>query len=152
MYWKAWSIRPPLQPSLPSGLEQSTRFCSLSDTSLPVFLKCCPSIAPVVLKAQQEPHWPWGRGGWSHIKTDEEIKRIILLSPWVRDDPFEIIASLLWLYKHNVWVFTSSQPGLERAGSTGFSLQAVNVQEVTRGWRKQPVHSGRRSHVCVTHR
>ena len=39
-------------------LEQSTRFCSLSETSFPVDLKCCPSRDPVVLNAQQEPHWP----------------------------------------------------------------------------------------------
>lgn len=58
MYWNDWSIRPPLQPSLPSGREQSTRFCSLRDTIFPVFLKCWASRAPVVLKAQQEPHWP----------------------------------------------------------------------------------------------
>lgn len=59
-YLKAWSIRPPLQPSLPSNLEHSTKFCSLSDTILPLFLNCWPSRAPVALKAQQEPHWPWG--------------------------------------------------------------------------------------------
>ena len=40
--------------------EQSTRFCSLRETSLPVALKCWPSREPVVLNAQQEPHWPWG--------------------------------------------------------------------------------------------
>ena len=42
--------------------EQSMRFCSESETSLPVALKCCPSRDPVVLNAQQEPHWPcmWG--------------------------------------------------------------------------------------------
>ena len=39
-------------------LEQSTRFCSESETNLPVALKCCPSREPVVLNAQQEPHWP----------------------------------------------------------------------------------------------
>ena len=40
-------------------LEQSTRFCSERETSFPVALKCCPSRDPVVLKAQQEPHWPY---------------------------------------------------------------------------------------------
>ena len=41
-------------------LQQSTRFCSDNETSLPVALKCWPSRAPVEEKAQQEPHWPWG--------------------------------------------------------------------------------------------
>ena len=48
MYWKAWDMRPPLQPSLPSGPEQSTRFCSDSDTRLPVASACWPSVEPVV--------------------------------------------------------------------------------------------------------
>ena len=86
MYWNPWSMRPPPQPIFPSAavdctkwvitndhihlvqtvyswynvLEQSTRFCSERDTSLPVALKCCPSKEPVVLKAQQEPHTPCG--------------------------------------------------------------------------------------------
>ena len=40
----------------PNLVEQSTRFCSESDTSFPVFLKCCPSREPVAEKAQQDPH------------------------------------------------------------------------------------------------
>ena len=42
-------------------VSQSTRFCSLSDTSSPVAIACTPSTAPVVENAQQEPHW--GGGG-----------------------------------------------------------------------------------------
>ena len=47
------------------SLEQSTRFCSLRETSCPVALKCCPSREPVAEKAQQEPQEPWEgeRGG-----------------------------------------------------------------------------------------
>jgi len=41
---------------LPCFCEQSTKFCSESETSLPVALKCCPSRAPVDEKAQHEPH------------------------------------------------------------------------------------------------
>merc|ERR1712055_38061 len=59
MYWNAKSIRPPEQPWLPSFLEQSTRFCSLSDTNLFVFLKVAPSRLPVAEKAQQLPHMAW---------------------------------------------------------------------------------------------
>lgn len=65
MYWKALSINPPLQPWLPSAVEQSTRFCSLRDTSFPVFLNCWPSKAPVALKAQHEPQCPWNEKGWA---------------------------------------------------------------------------------------
>lgn len=108
MYWKAWSIRPPLQPSLPSGLEQSTRFCSLSDTNLPDCLKCCPSRAPVVLKAQQEPHWPWrpqSRGEW--LQTTDT-----------------------WRGASAPPAPTPSSPRSYWAGRTGFSLQGGNVQNV----------------------
>jgi len=35
---------------------QSTKFCSESTTSFDVAPKCCPSSAPVVEKAQHEPH------------------------------------------------------------------------------------------------
>jgi len=59
MYLKASSMRPPLQPWLPWAWEQSTRFCSERETSLPVLRAWAPSSEPVVEKAQQEPHWPW---------------------------------------------------------------------------------------------
>ena len=59
MYWNAWSIRPPLQPWLPSAPEQSTSCCSDSDGSLLVAMNMAPSTEPVVEKAQHEPHWPW---------------------------------------------------------------------------------------------
>jgi hypothetical protein len=59
MYSKAWSGSPPTQPMLPCLLEQSTKFCSESETSFPVALKCCPSSEPVDEKAQSEVHWPW---------------------------------------------------------------------------------------------
>ena len=38
--------------------EQSSRFCSLRETSFPVFLKCCPSSDPVTLNAQDLPNSP----------------------------------------------------------------------------------------------
>jgi len=38
--------------------EQSSRFCSLRETSFPVFLKCCPSSDPVALNAQELPNSP----------------------------------------------------------------------------------------------
>ena len=38
--------------------EQSSRFCSLRETSFPVFLKCCPSSDPVTLNAQELPNSP----------------------------------------------------------------------------------------------
>merc|ERR1719383_734688 len=43
MYLKARFITPPRHPLLPSLFEQSTRFCSLRDTSCLVLLKCAPS-------------------------------------------------------------------------------------------------------------
>ena len=42
----------------PSFFEQSTRFCSERETSLPVFLKCWPSSDPVEENAQHEPQVP----------------------------------------------------------------------------------------------
>ena len=42
IYRNALSIRPPLHPLFPNFPEQSTRFCSLSDTNWPDFRKCCP--------------------------------------------------------------------------------------------------------------
>merc|ERR1719481_1248583 len=56
-------MSPPLQPSLPYSLLQSTKFCSLRLTSSPVFLKCIASRAPVVENDQQDPHWPWSFTG-----------------------------------------------------------------------------------------
>ena len=44
---------------IPYFLEQSTKFCSESETNFPVALKCCPSKDPVVENAQHEPHCPW---------------------------------------------------------------------------------------------
>jgi len=41
---------------LPSFCEQSTKFCSESETSCPVLAKCCPSSEPVAENAQHEPH------------------------------------------------------------------------------------------------
>ena len=38
--------------------EQSSRFCSLRETSFPVFLKCCPSSDPVTLNGQELPNSP----------------------------------------------------------------------------------------------
>jgi len=38
--------------------EQSIKFCSESETSLPVALNCWPSSEPVVEKAQPATHWP----------------------------------------------------------------------------------------------
>ena len=40
---KYCSMRPPPQPWLPYLVEQLTRFCSLRETSVPFFKKCCPS-------------------------------------------------------------------------------------------------------------
>jgi len=41
---------------LPCLVEQSTKFCSESETSFCALAKCCPSSAPVDEKAQHEPH------------------------------------------------------------------------------------------------
>ena len=57
-YWKAASIRPPLQPWLPSGFEQSTRFCSDRSGRVPKWIFMWPSSAPVDEKAQHDPHCP----------------------------------------------------------------------------------------------
>ena len=60
-------MRPPWQP-LSRSRSQSTSICSLSDVSAPVASALAPSTAPVVEKAQQEPHssWflTWGREVW----------------------------------------------------------------------------------------
>jgi len=59
-YVNAWSMSPPSQPWLPYLVEQSTRFCSLSDTSLPVLRKCWPSNDPVCIAHQQQVvNKPW---------------------------------------------------------------------------------------------
>lgn len=55
-------MKPPLQPLfLYFSVEQSTRFCALRDTRLPVFSFSCASRAPTALKAQQAPQEPWNR-------------------------------------------------------------------------------------------
>jgi hypothetical protein len=43
---------------LPDVREQSTKFCSESETSCDVLAKCWPSSEPVAEKAQHEPHCP----------------------------------------------------------------------------------------------
>merc|ERR1712048_202766 len=58
-YSKAESMRPPLQPMLPSLLEQSISCCSEREGRVPEEMKVAPSMEPVVENAQQEPHWPW---------------------------------------------------------------------------------------------
>lgn len=77
-YWKAWSINPPLQPSLPWAVEQSTRFCSERETKVFPLRNQAPSIEPVAendlntrkkyeireikrikKNYQQDPHCPW---------------------------------------------------------------------------------------------
>ena len=57
-YWKAASMRPPLQPWFPSGFEQSTKFCSERSGSAPNLIFIWPSRAPVDENAQHDPHWP----------------------------------------------------------------------------------------------
>jgi hypothetical protein len=52
----AWVIKPPLQPSLPCEVEQSTKFCSERLTKVLVAKKWQPSTEPVVENDQQEPH------------------------------------------------------------------------------------------------
>uniref|UniRef100_J3MV84 Uncharacterized protein n=1 Tax=Oryza brachyantha TaxID=4533 RepID=J3MV84_ORYBR len=59
MYWKALSMRPPLQPALPLLVSQSTSCCSDSAVRLLVRMALIPSTAAIVEKAQQLPHWPW---------------------------------------------------------------------------------------------
>ena len=53
----------PWQPSFPKLEEQSTNCCSDRDTNWPVASAQAPSKAPVVLKAQQEPHCCLGSFG-----------------------------------------------------------------------------------------
>merc|ERR1719216_851459 len=62
-YLNASSINPPLHPSLPSALEQSTNCCSdkvvisLPVTELAIAYR--DSNEPVVENAQHDPHCPW---------------------------------------------------------------------------------------------
>jgi len=56
-------MRPPLHPSLPSSVEQSTSCYSERDSNFPDLIYHLPSIAPVEEKAQQEPHYPWSFNG-----------------------------------------------------------------------------------------
>lgn len=58
-YSKAWSINPPLQPSLPWAVEQSTRFCSERETNLDLAKNQAPSMDPVAENDQHDPHCPW---------------------------------------------------------------------------------------------
>merc|ERR1712227_452595 len=57
MYWKARSMRPPLQALF--CFEQSTSCCSEKDLRVPVERNIDPSTDPVVEKAQHDPHCPW---------------------------------------------------------------------------------------------
>merc|ERR1711908_128663 len=56
-YWNPRSIRPPLHPWF--LVEQSTRFCSEREVSPDPATALAPSMAPVVEKAQHDPHCPW---------------------------------------------------------------------------------------------
>merc|ERR1719272_1957724 len=64
MYLKAESMSPPWHPEF--YLEQSTSCCSEKDWSLPVEVNIAPSTAPVVEKAQHDPHCPWFLTGTRH--------------------------------------------------------------------------------------
>ena len=70
LYWKQplkWRFKPICRPLpfflqsefLPCLVEQSMRFCSDSEVSVPVFLKVWPSRDPVAENDQHEPQWPW---------------------------------------------------------------------------------------------
>ena len=56
-------MRPPLQPSLPSAVEQSTSCYSERDSRTPDLICHLPSMAPVAEKDQQDPHCPWSLTG-----------------------------------------------------------------------------------------
>ena len=58
-----WNLMFILTCELPSFPEQSMRFFSESETSFPVFLKFCPSRAPVAENDQHDPHCPCKIGG-----------------------------------------------------------------------------------------
>lgn len=51
--------------------EQSTRFCSLRETSFPVFLKCCPSTDPVTLNDQDLPRAPKKQNKVNQTENEE---------------------------------------------------------------------------------
>ena len=51
--------------------EQSTRFCSLRETSFPVFLKCCPSTDPVTLNDQDSPRTPKKQNKVNQTENEE---------------------------------------------------------------------------------
>jgi hypothetical protein len=59
MYLKASSIKPPLQPWLPSAWEQSISCCSEAEVRVLPAIFQAPSTEPVVENDQQLPHWPW---------------------------------------------------------------------------------------------
>jgi hypothetical protein len=54
---KAFDYHPPLHPY--EDLSQSTNCCSDNERSVPVLMKCSPSIAAVAEKAQHDPHCAW---------------------------------------------------------------------------------------------
>ena len=54
MYLKALSMSPPLHPLFPNLVEQSTRFCSLSETKFPVLRKCCPTKWKILIVFETE--------------------------------------------------------------------------------------------------
>ena len=58
-YWKAESMMPPLHPAAPFTWQHETICCSEKETSLPVEIWWTPSMEPVALNVQHEPHWPW---------------------------------------------------------------------------------------------
>ncbi len=59
MYLKEFDINPPLHPWFPYELEQSTSCCSEKLWRSPHPSLLNPSKAPVVEKAQHDPHCPW---------------------------------------------------------------------------------------------
>ena len=54
---KALDYHPPLHPA--HVITQSTNCCSARERSVPVLIKCSPSMAAVAEKAQHDPHCPW---------------------------------------------------------------------------------------------
>lgn len=57
--------RPPLQPSLPVFLSQSTSSCSLKETNFFVLRKFTPSMFATVENAQHEPQVFWSFTGFT---------------------------------------------------------------------------------------
>merc|ERR1719240_45452 len=76
-------MRPPWQPSLPF-LEQSTSCCSLNETRPPPAICQAPSKEPVVLNAQQLPHWPWSFTGVTApcVPQSKDSGATMLSSDW----------------------------------------------------------------------